>query len=83
MPYLREVREGLLLAHSSGFVDDEEFLFLFDVNTSSNPDFHYWKYNNFDLDELSDDECKANFRLLKNDVYCLHEALNMPNEILR
>lgn len=61
MPYFGEVREGLLLANSTGVIDDEEFLLLYDMNRSTNPDFLYWNYDDFDLDLLSDDECRANF----------------------
>ena len=41
MAGLRETREMLLLAHADGLVDDEEFILLFDINKSRNPDFPY------------------------------------------
>ena len=38
-------------------------------------------YDVFDLDKLSDDECNANFRFLKNDIYNLVEVLQIPNVV--
>ena len=35
----------------------------------------------FDLDKLNDDECMAEFRFLKNDIYYLCEKLQIPNEM--
>ena len=45
MPGLKEVREALLLAYSNNYLDDEEFLLLYDMNKSQNPDFPYWSTN--------------------------------------
>ena len=52
------------------------------MNTSTNPDFPYWKYDRFCLEELNEDECKSEFRFLKNDIYALHEVMNIPEEFL-
>ena len=41
MATFREAREALLLAHDNGAIDDQELLFLFDVNTSKNLDLPY------------------------------------------
>ena len=41
----------------------------------------YWNYGPFDLDQLSDDECRAEFRFCKNDVYALADVLNIPEDI--
>jgi len=69
----REVMEQLMFAHDEGSIDDEEFLLLYDLNKSKDPDFPYWLYDQFDLDKLSDDECKARFRFFKNDIFDLVE----------
>ena len=78
MPALRHVRDCLLLANAHNIIDDEEFAILYDYNKSKNPDFPYWNYNKFDLEKLTDDECKAEFRFYRNDVYNLLEALQIP-----
>ena len=58
----------IVYAYQKGFINDREFVLLYDVNTSKNPDFPYWKYERFDLDELTNDECKAKFRFFRNDI---------------
>ena len=79
---LREVRNQLIQSYDDGEIDDEEFLFLFDLNTSKNPDFPYWGYGPFDLDQMSDAECLSEFRFFKNDIYALADVLNIPEEIV-
>ena len=60
----------LLDAFSNGSLNYEEFLLLYDINTSKNLDIPYWQYPSFDLDLLQNDECRSEFRL------------NTPNEII-
>ena len=81
MANLREVRECLLLGYDLNLLNDEEFMLFYDLNSSKNPDFPYWRYERFDLEELTDDECKAEFRFYKNDIYVLKEALQVPEQI--
>lgn len=81
MPKLREIRNCLLLFHDQKLIDDEEFILLYDLNRSKNPDFPYWRYDRFDLDRLSDDECKGELRFLKNDLYNFQKILGIPEEI--
>ena len=52
------------------------------INTKKGPDFPYWNYEAFELDMMSDDECQAEFRFYKNDVYNLKEVLNLPEEFI-
>lgn len=79
MPRLRDVRELLLYANYDGLIDDEEFLLLYDLNTAKSPDFPYWNYEQFDLDKFYDDECLAEFRFLKNDIYNLVDIMRLPD----
>ena len=80
MAAFREVRENLLLAYDDDIINNEEFLLLYDINTSKNLDFPYEQYGPFDLDKLSDDECLANFLFFKDDIYILSEVMDMPDE---
>ncbi|XP_066910729.1 uncharacterized protein [Clytia hemisphaerica] len=82
MPGFREVREALLLANYDNSLNDEDFLLLYDINTSKNPDFPYWKYPSFDLDLLDESECYANFRFQKNDIYELKDLLGIPDDLI-
>ena len=81
MPKFRENRISLLYAHSLDLIDEEEFVLLYDLNTSGNPDIPYWNYDKFDLDLITDDECKNEFRFFRKDMYLLHEILDIPEEI--
>ena len=81
MPTFREAREVLLYAISENMVSDYEFALLFDIKTSKNRNFEYWIYNAFNLEEISDDDCLAEFRFQKNDIPRLVTALQLPDEI--
>ena len=74
MPNLRSVRECLLFGFEENLLNDEEFILLYDMNASKNPDFPYWQYDPFDLDDLCDNECTAEFHFLKNDIHLLKEC---------
>ena len=78
MPNLRETRISLLCAYDLSIINDEEFVLLYDINTAKSPDFPYWNYEAFELDNMSDDECQAEFRFYKNDVCDLMEVLGFP-----
>ena len=78
MASFRQTREGLLFAF---VINEEEFLLLFDLSTSKNLDYRYWKYQAFDLDRLSDDECRTYFRFYKSSINLLIENLQILEEI--
>ena len=82
MSSLRNIRKALLISHSPNLINDEEFLMLYYLNTSKNPNFPYWNYQLFDLKNLSDEERKAEFRFYKNDIHFLKEALHFPDEVI-
>ena len=75
----REEREALLFAYQDGSIDDTKFALSYDLNSCENLEFPYWKYGRFDLDSMTDDECKVEFRFLKNNVYLLGEVLDIPD----
>ena len=82
MANLRDTRDCLLLSLDKKMIDDEEFILLNGLNSSKNPDFPYWQYYPFDLDCLSDLECKAEFRSWENDIDLLKEVMQLPDEII-
>ena len=66
-------------------MNDEEFLMLCNlkIGTSKNPGFPDWNYQQLDLQNLSDEEeCKAENRLYKNDIYFLKETLHILDEVI-
>ena len=82
MPNNQDVVNALLFAHNFGYIDDVEFALLYDVNRPRNLEIPYWQYDQFDLENLSNDECKAEFRFLKEDIYRLINVLQLPLELM-
>ena len=78
MPSLREIRDMLLFAHSDNLISEEECFLLYDLNNLELP---YWSYEQFDLDLSNDNECKAEFRFYKRDIYLPAEVLQIPDQI--
>ena len=69
-----EVQNNILLQLDEGVIDEEEFLLLWDVNESNNPDFPVSGYQRFCLESKDDTECKAEFRFEKSDLPVLAEV---------
>ena len=82
MPTFSEAREQLLYYWDDKVITDEEYILLYDINKSSNPEFCYWSYNLFDLEILKDDDCYSEFRFRKPDIYRLKDVLQIPDEII-
>ena len=78
MASLKTTREALFISHASGFITDAEFLLLHQENSSDNLDFPYDNYPRFCLQDQSEADCKANFRLEKHHVGRLLDALQIP-----
>ena len=81
MSSFRDTRNLLLESYSEKVIDDTEFFLLYDMNTSENPDFPYWNYDQFDLENISEAECKAEFRFYRNDIYMLADKLGLQETI--
>ena len=62
MPF-RETREMLLLAYDGKIISDEEFLGLWESCHFKNPDFPHSSYTRFDLEDIDEAECLAEFRV--------------------
>ena len=82
MAVAKDVDQILLLEHDEEFITDEELLLLQDLNNFQNFELPYWKYQKFDLDNWSDDECWVDFRFRKNELEKLLVVLRLPNEII-
>ena len=67
-------------SYDDDLIDDDEFILLYEANTSRNPEFPYEEYGRFDLDEMDDTECKAEFRFGKTHILLLAEALGIPEK---
>ena len=82
MASFREANETLLLAYDEDLINDEEFVLLYNLNTSKNFDYSYWNYNRFNLDDWSDEECRSDLRFYEADVYRLFEVSNIPEVLI-
>ena len=74
----QKVRDELIYCFADGILDEEEFVLLYDAYKSTNSIYPYWEYDEFSLDSLSSDECLADFRVDKDDILRLAEALRLP-----
>ena len=81
MATFREVR-GLVISSWQNIITAEEYFLLNYLNTSKNVDFPYCQHDSFELDLLTNAECKSEFRFYRNDIYRLAEVLNIPDEIV-
>lgn len=54
-------RDTIPLAHASHLRNS----YYYDLNRPKSPDLPYTNYNHFDLDKMTDDECKTEFRFHK------------------
>ena len=68
----------LLDAYCSKTINDTEYLLLYDISSCSNRRLPYWKYYRFSLEDMNEDEFKAEFRFLREDIYTLHDIMNIP-----
>ena len=80
MANMLERRNLVVEVYGGGLLNNEEFVLLYDLNSSSNLNIPYWQYPNFDLDNMQNDECISEFWFLKNDIYILF-VLGIPKEI--
>ena len=78
----RELLLEIAYAYGSNFINEQEFVLLYDCHKSTNPEFLYWNYDRFDLDEKSNEECKAEFRFYREDSYKLAEQLQLRDNNL-
>lgn len=68
----------LLLGYGDGLIDEEEFILLYEANLSANLEFIHTNYNRFVLQDRSEAECIAEFRVRKQDLPILFDALQIP-----
>ena len=68
MTSFRKVRDELLLSFCEEIINEDEVLLLYDVNKSKHPEYPYWNYERFTLQNRSEAECKTDFRFKKYDI---------------
>ena len=74
----RQTRDLLAVALDAADISEEEYLLLWEANTSKSPDFPFDIYPTFHLDEKDATEVKAEFRFEKEDIPVLRAVLGIP-----
>jgi hypothetical protein len=83
MSSFKELQKLFLICHDQGIVDDEQLLlFLYCSYDSKKTDFPYELYPDFNLHEMDEDECLAEFRFRKQDILVFAENLQIPQRLL-
>ena len=78
----KELRELIVLYYDMKVLNDAEFLLLYDLYSPQNLDLPCDLYPHFDLQNLTEDECVAEFRLRKTGIPRLSQALRIPDVII-
>ena len=81
IPSFGEARDVLLFSLSENLIKHEEFLLLHDPNIPKNRDFEYWLFNEFNVQDVSDEHCLSEFRFTKNEKVNWRDALQLSLEI--
>lgn len=79
MTSFKKTRELLTGSYLADIISDEEFVLLYDCSFSKNLELPYDEYERFDLEEMADSECRAEFRVNKRDLPHLAECLQIPD----
>ena len=69
-----------MYASSENLINDKDFAFLYDLNTSKNWEFWYYEKDSLDLDAISKDDAYVELRLFKNVIRILGMTLRLPDE---
>ena len=78
MVSIKELRELLIVLYANNAISDEEFVLLYNSFSSRNSDCLYDSYELFNLNSTNFAECKAEFRVEKQDLPRLFQALQLP-----
>ena len=78
MTSFRDARDFLTTALFDNVISEDEYIILYDLNSSKNLDLPYDEFMRFDVDEMEDSECVAELRVHKHGLPALAEALQIP-----
>ena len=75
--------DSLLVLYAEDVLEDGEFLLLVEQNKRPTPEFPYWKFPSFSLNDISEDECLAEFRFENQDnIPGLARALRLTQKFV-
>ena len=82
MVSFKEITDLAVLSYRMNFINDAEFLLLYNSYSSENLYLPYHLYPEFDLQNFNEDECLPEFRFKKTDIPSLARALLIPDVIV-
>ena len=68
----------IVTAYAEKLLTDEEFLFLYEANKPDNLELPYYEYEEFNLENICEAECKTEFRFERGDIERLADVLQLP-----
>ena len=69
----------IVIAYAENLLTNEEFLVLYEANKPVNLELPYYEWEEFNLEEnISEAECKAEFRFERGDIEHLADVLQLP-----
>ena len=71
MTSFRDARDLSTFALFDNLISEDEYLILYDLNSSKHLGLSYVEFMRFDLDEIEDSECVVEFRVHKDDLPAL------------
>ena len=80
MANLNQVHDFIYAFYGADLIDDEEFLLLHELNGPRNPHFPYQQYQ-FNFEDITEDDCWAEFRFKKIDIPEVVDILQLPNRL--
>lgn len=76
------MQSALSVMFMEDFLDEDDFVMLYETLNKKNPSFPYWSYERFDLTRMTDEECKAEFRFGRAELPLLANALAIPESFV-
>ena len=77
-----DMNAAVFMAHNVDIIYDQEMALLKNVNRPhQNLTVPYWQYEKVDLNQMTNNECKSEFRFEKRDMFNLKDVLHFPEEI--
>ena len=81
MVLFKEITDLAVLSYGMNFINDAEFLLLYNSYSSENLYLPNHLYPEFNLQNFNEDECLTEFRFKKADIPRLARALQIPDVI--
>ena len=80
MANIDDMNDLFLGYYDADIIDNDDLMLLHGMHRQRNSQFPYWNYERFSLELIEKDECKAEFRVNRSEMYTLLEALGFPAE---